>query len=138
MQSYRRTRRALWLRNDARGDRIAAWRRCRPRVARTGGARIGLEFKPLRRPTRPRDRLSVAASGRPEVLVQVQAALRRQGADGAFRALRLLQPGGASDAHSLAVRSQMKIEDRRSRIEDRTDDSILYPRSSILLDRRYK
>src|SRR5215813_10267464 len=110
MQSYRRTRRALWLRNDARGDRIAAWRRCRPRVARTGGARIGLEFKPLRRPTRPRDRLSVAASGRPEVLVQVQAALRRQGADGAVYALRLLQPGGASGARSLAVRSQINEE----------------------------
>src|SRR5215813_12928693 len=114
MQSYRRTRRALWLRNDARGDRIAAWRRCRPRVARTGGARIGLEFEPLRRPTRPRDRLSVAASGRPEILVQVQAALRRQGADGAVCALRLLQPRGASGARSLAVRSQMKIEDGRS------------------------
>jgi len=32
----------------------------------------------------------------------------------------------------------MKIEDRGSRIEDRTDDSILNPRSSILFDRRYK
>jgi len=32
----------------------------------------------------------------------------------------------------------MKIEDRGSRVEDRTDDSILYPLSSTLFDRRYK
>ncbi len=109
MQRRRRKNRFPRLRHVASRNWPPARRRSRSQFPRTSHEIFRLGDRPIRRPTRPRNRLPLAPRRRHKILLHLQTPLRPESSLRPLHPLRLLQPRSPSRSPAFAVHRAVSL-----------------------------